>query len=82
MPIQLIRNGEGYVCVKWNELYIIGCYFSPNKTVDDFDCYLNVIYEVVNDLRNHPCIVMGDFNARHRNWDSKLTTGYGQRLFD
>jgi hypothetical protein len=83
-PIQLIRKGEGYVCVRWNKVYIIGCYFSPNKLVSEFDCYLNGIGLIVNSLRKYPCMVMGDFNERHRNWDSNanMGRGYEQKLFD
>lgn len=81
-PIQIIKSGKEYVCVKWNNVYIIRCYFSPNKVIGKFKRYLNILRDIINGIKNYPCIIMGDFNARHTNWDSKITTPSGQRLFD
>jgi hypothetical protein len=83
-PMQLVRKGEGYACVRWNGFYIMGCYFSPNKRVNEFKRYLSEIGLVIGSLRNYPLIIMGNFNARHKNWDSNAKTrqGYGQKLFD
>jgi hypothetical protein len=41
-PAQLIKNGADYVLVKWNKLYIMGCYFSPNRAADEFSRYVTV----------------------------------------
>jgi hypothetical protein len=81
-PMQMIKNGAGYVLVRWNRIYVMGCYFSPNRTVGEFSKYLTRISTVIRNLKNVPLIIAGDFNARHGNWDSGDTNHFGKKFFD
>lgn len=65
LPIRFIERGSGYVACKWNGLLILGSYFSPNRPIDDFKTFLDSITLVVNAHKNLPCLILGDFNARH-----------------
>jgi hypothetical protein len=78
-PVQ-IKNGNGYVCVKWN-VYIVGCYFSPNRLIGEFARYLDSLQDVIDGIKNSPIIMMGDFNARHNSWDSRNSSAFLDRNF-
>ena len=58
------------------EITLISIYFTPNKEID-FDSFTALL-----DNFNTPCLIMGDFNARHRTWGCNNTTTRGESMLD
>ncbi|XP_011686455.1 PREDICTED: uncharacterized protein LOC105449153 [Wasmannia auropunctata] len=68
-PAVLINRGEGFV-VGWNELAVVSCYFSPNRSVNQFRAFLAAIGDATSTLRGRPILIMGDFNAHSHLWEN------------
>lgn len=59
----------------------IAGYYSPNRPVSDFVLYLDKLSSRVNEYKDMPLLIIGDFNARHARWDSMGTKPRG-KIFD
>ncbi|KAJ0175603.1 hypothetical protein K1T71_008762 [Dendrolimus kikuchii] len=59
---------------------IIGCYFSPNRRLVDFEGWLDEVGTVVARNRSCPVLVLGDFNAKSTAWGSPGTCARGESL--
>ncbi|XP_011707931.1 PREDICTED: uncharacterized protein LOC105462776 [Wasmannia auropunctata] len=71
-----LKMSDGYVMASWGKLIVVLCYFSPNKSINQFRAYLA---EVGNYL-NHPLLILGDFNARSNIWDDTHPTVRGDTI--
>lgn len=49
-------------------LYIYGCYFSPNRELEEFEVYLNRLREDMRRNRVGRIVIGGDFNAKNTRW--------------
>jgi len=65
----LVASGEGFCIVSWGEAFICSCYFSPNRTLEAFEDWLNALEVSLTPFLRSPIYVLGDFNARHGAWD-------------
>ncbi|XP_011688301.1 PREDICTED: uncharacterized protein LOC105450246 [Wasmannia auropunctata] len=79
-PAVLINRGEGFVVVGWNELAVVSCYFSPNRSVNQFRAFLAAIGDATSTLRGRPILIMGDFNARSHLWENTHPTLKGDAM--
>lgn len=74
-------KGRGCVAVRVSEnLVVISAYFSPNKTLAEFERFLVEIGSLVDWARPHEVIVAGDFNAKSTAWGTLDDRGRGQAL--
>jgi hypothetical protein len=39
-PLTVLDRGHGYISVSWENWAIVGVYFSPNKTITDFERFM------------------------------------------
>ncbi|XP_026824795.1 uncharacterized protein LOC113561791 [Ooceraea biroi] len=65
----------------WDVLFVrLGCYFSPNKPLREFEYYLKSLEASVRINSHKKLVVAGDFNARSIEWGDKRTSARGKRL--
>jgi len=74
---KIIRNGIVGVEIK-GTLYI-SCYFSPNKTIEEFETFLEDLENIIR-VSSSPVVVGGDFNAKSGMCGSLKTDGRGDKL--
>lgn len=79
-PLTLLDRGCGFVAASWGKWKIIGVYFSPNRSVDAFERFLNRLGEVVGRLQPGKIVVAGDMNAKSTLWGSPITDLRGRLL--
>lgn len=82
LPFTAVGKGEGYVVAKWGELAVVGVYFSPNRSLAEFETYLDGVAAVI--MRSLPgrVLVMGDLNAKSALWGFPVTNPKGEALVD
>ncbi|XP_069362437.1 uncharacterized protein [Maniola hyperantus] len=78
--LSVVERGSGYAVAKWGELVIIGTYFSPNRSLAEFETYLDTVGAAVLRQTGGHVIVLGDFNAKSRAWGSPSTDGRGRAV--
>lgn len=59
---------------------IVGAYFSPNKSLADFESFLVELGAVVNRYHPRPVLLLGDLNAKSAAWGSPVTDAKGEAL--
>nr|XP_049706063.1 uncharacterized protein LOC126056574 [Helicoverpa armigera] len=69
-PPTLKERGSGYVAAKWGEVIIFGVYFSPNRTLPEFEDFLDRLGASVLRMAPSQVLIMGDFNAKSTAWGS------------
>src|SRR5213592_143463 len=52
-----VEAGEGFVAVEFGEFTLYSCYFSPTRTLREFDDYLDQLNESVSRRQGRECIV-------------------------
>ena len=72
-PLSIIEKGSGYVAAAWGELAVVGVYFSPNRPLQEFEDFLNVLLEVLARIHRQVFII-GDFNAKSVAWGNTATS--------
>jgi hypothetical protein len=77
-PPKALAKGRGYVAVLWEGFVVIGVYFSPNKTLAEFETYMDELTEVVRRMAQRQVLVMGDLNAKATDWGSPRTDARGR----
>jgi len=63
-------RGEGYCVVRWGEMLVCSCYFSPNRTTREFTDWLDGLGVALSPFLGSPAMILGDFNARSIAWDN------------
>ncbi|XP_046964195.1 uncharacterized protein LOC124533073 [Vanessa cardui] len=58
-PLSLIERGSGYVVVGWGKYVIVGTYFSPNRSLAEFETYLGFVRAAVARQSPKPTLVLG-----------------------
>ena len=80
IAIKMSSSGEGITSILLDDnTLILSCYFSPNKTSEEFTEYLERIDEKTRAHRG-PTLVAGDLNAHSRAWGSPNTDARGIEL--
>ncbi|XP_063634867.1 uncharacterized protein LOC134805503 [Cydia splendana] len=81
-PFKSVIKGHGCVAAVCGDLAVVGVYFSPNKTLAEFESFLVEVGALVGRLHPTPVIVAGDFNAKHAAWGSPVTDPRGRTLLE
>ncbi|XP_046976429.1 uncharacterized protein LOC124542530 [Vanessa cardui] len=79
-PLSLIERGSGYVVVGWREYVIVGTYFSPNRSLAEFENHLGFLRAAVARRSPRQVVVLGDFNAKSRAWGNPATNPRGRAV--
>ncbi|XP_026330913.1 uncharacterized protein LOC113238291 [Hyposmocoma kahamanoa] len=76
-PLTTLERGSVYVVTGWGEYIIIGTYFSPNRSLAEFETFLDSVRTAV--LRQAPrqVIVLGDLNAKSQAWGNLVSDARG-----
>ncbi|XP_046976631.1 uncharacterized protein LOC124542785 [Vanessa cardui] len=77
-PLSLVDRGSGYVVVGWKEYVIVGTYFSPNRSLAEFESHLGFLRAAVASRSPRQVVVLGDFNAKSRAWGNPATNPGGR----
>jgi len=78
---RLIYRARDFVAVKYNDLYIISCYLSPNIHRADVQDALDELRDVIGNL-GQKILICGDFNGKSILWGGAFTCPRGQLLED
>ncbi|XP_064072394.1 uncharacterized protein LOC135193520 [Vanessa tameamea] len=78
----LLEAGQGFVAVRWGPLAIVGCYVSPNRSLADYELYLDGLGDCVRRCLPRPLIVLGDLNSHARVWGNSRDDPKGVTLLD
>ncbi|XP_026746947.1 uncharacterized protein LOC113508189 [Trichoplusia ni] len=73
-------RGRGWVAAVSDGIAVVGAYFSPNKSLADFEGFLVELGAVVNRYHPRPVLVLGDLNAKSSAWGSPVTDSRGEVL--
>lgn len=79
-PLSTLARGKGYVAVQWRGIAVIGVYFSPNRTLAEFESFLGVLGALIGQTLPRPVLVVGDLNAKSTAWGSPATDVRGETL--
>jgi len=77
LPITIIGSNYGLIAVKWGSYICIGVYQSPNRPLVEFESKLKWIGEIIRKYKEHPIVITGDLNSRHKRWDLGKTNQRG-----
>jgi len=80
LPLSAHTRGRGYVVAQWEETAVVGVYFSPNRSLAEFEEFLDRVGIEVGRLLPGPVLVMGDLNAKAIEWGSPRTDARGETL--
>lgn len=81
--LQLKERGPGYVAVQWGDMVVFGVYFSPNKSLAEFEVFMDLLAAaVVRVSSSLPVVVLGDLNAWSEVWGSVSTDPRGEVVED
>ncbi|CAH2085121.1 unnamed protein product [Euphydryas editha] len=78
--LAFVERGSGYVVVAWGEYVVVGVYFSPNRSLAEFESFLDTVRAAVCRQSSRPVIVLGDFNAKSRAWGNPATDVRGRAV--
>ncbi|XP_037874346.1 uncharacterized protein LOC119630099 [Bombyx mori] len=76
----VVERGCGFVAVLWAEVFILGVYFSPNRTLAEFEVFLSELSRVVGRSHSQRILVLGDLNAKSLAWGSSRTCPRGRAV--
>ncbi|XP_068989238.1 uncharacterized protein [Neodiprion pinetum] len=84
LPAKLVIRGTGYTTTRIGNVVVTSCYFSPNKTDEEFQEYLDGLVEAVLNKPKEKgvigIIVAEDLNAWSTVWESARTDTRGQAV--
>ncbi|CAG4936399.1 unnamed protein product [Colias eurytheme] len=75
-------KGHGCVAVKLTDMVVIGVYFSPNKTLAEFEAFLGEVNSMIQWGRPHQVVIAGDLNAKSALWGSSASDARGDILVE
>ncbi|XP_076301944.1 uncharacterized protein LOC143220095 [Lasioglossum baleicum] len=75
--IQGLYSGKGNVAVRLDSYVVVSCYFSPNRTIEEYKDRIAELENFLNTIDISRCIVAGDFNAKSPAWGSSTLDGHG-----
>ncbi|XP_018398447.1 PREDICTED: uncharacterized protein LOC108776343 [Cyphomyrmex costatus] len=80
MAFSLICAGEGYLTIKWGEIFVTGVYCSPNVSKATFKEWLDDLGQHIQGHLDKHILLCGDFNARSSLWGDRITNARGRIL--
>ncbi|CAG4935877.1 unnamed protein product [Colias eurytheme] len=75
-------KGHGCVAARFADIIVIGAYFSPNKTLSEFEAFLGEVCSLIQWGRPHQIIIAGDLNAKSVAWGSSASNARGDVLLE
>ncbi|XP_041976509.1 uncharacterized protein LOC121731220 [Aricia agestis] len=81
-PLVVRERGRRFVAADRGEYTIFGVYFSPNKTLGEFEAFLDELLAAVLRAAPRPALVAGDFNAKNQAWGSPVTNARGDAVLE
>ncbi|XP_020296392.1 uncharacterized protein LOC109861247 [Pseudomyrmex gracilis] len=75
-----LERGQVFVVIQWRKLTVIGVYFSPSRTLEELDGFLDELGRVVRRHQTCPMLVLGNFNSKCTAWGSPRTDSKGEAL--
>lgn len=79
LKIHKTFSGHGYIGIECDSFTIITCYFSPNKTKEEFERYLNNL-EILVKTHRKKVILAGDLNSKSHFFGSTKQNEKGTML--
>ncbi|XP_039763063.1 uncharacterized protein LOC120635918 [Pararge aegeria] len=79
-PLSPLERGPGFVVAGWGQYTIVGLYFFPNRTLAEFEDFLDSVSEAVRRHNGGRTLVLGDFNAKSQAWGSPTSDGRGRAV--
>lgn len=73
-------SGRGFCWIKTGSYVIYNCYFSPNKTADEFSEWLGELGLDAGKKGNARIIIAGDFNSKSPMWGGNINDERGEIL--
>nr|CAI5847758.1 unnamed protein product [Callosobruchus analis] len=74
-----IDKRSGYVRLRLSDINIFCCYCSPNIRLEEYESYLEALFEDVASTRGET-IILGDLNAKSIDWGAPSTDRRGKIL--
>lgn len=74
-----INKGHGFIALELDQFIAISCYFSPNKTREDFEKYLEDLQVYINSA-DKEILLAGDLNAKSTLFGSPTQNSRGTIL--
>lgn len=59
---KLVRSGTNFVAARFENVYILSCYISPNVSIREYEVFLDDMTECIRTLPKR-ILICGDFNA-------------------
>lgn len=75
-------GGKGFAWAEVAGVLYYSCYFSPNRSLEDFQCFLDEVGVSLDHANSDKVIITGDFNAASVVWGSADTCGRGAAVLD
>ncbi|XP_063827926.1 uncharacterized protein LOC135077328 [Ostrinia nubilalis] len=73
LPFSKIRRGRGCVAALVGDIVIVGGYFSPNRSVSEFETFLAEAGTLLTGWgRPHEVLVAGELNSKSQSWGSRV----------
>lgn len=79
-PLTVVARGRGYAAVEWRETVLIGVYFSPNRSLAEFEAFLVEVGALIGQTLPRPTLLVGDLNAKSMAWGSPASDARGEAL--
>ncbi|XP_063634886.1 uncharacterized protein LOC134805531 [Cydia splendana] len=81
-PLTKVHTEPGIAAAKWENIILIGTYFSPNRPLPAFERHLENLAVLIRRVAPTPVLLMGDLNAKSATWGSPITDPRGATLRD
>ncbi|XP_052741127.1 uncharacterized protein LOC128198692 [Bicyclus anynana] len=75
-----VVRGKGYVSALIHDIMVVGVYFSPNRSLADFEDFLAEVGALIGRSRSSRVLIAGDLNAKSVAWGCPATTPSGREL--
>ncbi|XP_039761836.1 uncharacterized protein LOC120634995 [Pararge aegeria] len=75
-----VGRGRGYVSAFIDDVMVVGVYFSPSKSLADFEQFLAEVGVLISRRRSGRVLVAGDLNAKSVAWGCPTTNPRGREL--
>ncbi|XP_076386159.1 uncharacterized protein LOC143264178 [Megachile rotundata] len=81
-PCTAIAAGRGAVAVRWGDVAVVGVYAPPSWPLAEYEELLDRVGQLASRCPTQRVLVLGDFNAKAREWGSPRTDVRGQVTLD
>lgn len=82
LGLQKQGNGKGYCWIRIGDVILYSCYISPNKSIEDFEIFLDELETSTAAHRGKHIVITGDFNAAGTLWGSQTTDYRGKAILE